>query len=118
MKKTLLIFSLLAFAIVAKSQNTTIMKIDGVVIEEFKSVDENGTDITSYRRLTNKQVRDYIEKIKQENDWKAERLERYKDEKQMYQSMIKDVNERIEKTQAEIQDNKRRIEEYRNILNR
>ena len=118
MKKTLLIFGLIAMGLVSKCQSTTIMKIDSVVIEEFKSVDENGTDITSYRRLTNKQVREYIEKIKAENYWKVERLERYKDEKQMYNSMLKDVNERIEKTQAEIHDNKRRIEEYRNILNR
>ena len=118
MKKTLIIFGFFLASIAAYSQATTIMKIDTVILEEFKSVDEAGTSITSYRRLTKKEAKDYIEKIKTENDWKAERLERYKDEKQMYNSMLKDVNERIEKTQAEIHDNKRRIEEYRNILNR
>jgi hypothetical protein len=72
MKKTLLIFGFILVGLSMYSQTlTTIMKIDTVILEEFKTTDEAGTAITSYRRLTNKEAKAYIEKIKGRKNVKA-----------------------------------------------
>lgn len=118
MKKSLLILGILAFAIIANSQTTTIMQIDTVIVEEFKQTDEAGLEITSYRRLTRKEVRDYIEKIKLQNDYKADQLQMINLEIEMINDRLKSAKEQKEKLRAEIDDNKRRMNEYRNLINR
>ena len=119
MKKTFLIFGLLLAGLYSYSQTlTTIMKIDTVILEEFKTTDEAGTAITSYRRLTNKEAKAYIEKIKGYNDDKAMNLEMVNMEINILNDRLKAAKSEKDRLQQEIQDNKRRIEEYRNIINR
>jgi peptidoglycan hydrolase CwlO-like protein len=119
MKKTLLIIGLLLVGLSMYSQTlTTIMKIDTVILEEFKTTDEAGTAITSYRRLTNEQARAYIEKIKGYNDDKADQLEMVNMEIDILNDRLKSAKSEKDRLQMEIQDNKRRIEEYKNIINR
>jgi len=119
MKKTFLIFALLLVGLFSYSQTlTTIMKIDTVILEEFKTTDDAGTEITSYRRLTNKDVKAYIEKIKGYNDDKAMNLEMVNMEINILNDRLKSAKSEKDRLQMEIQDNKRRIDEYRNIINR
>ena len=119
MKKTLLIFGFLLVGLSMYSQTlTTIMKIDTVIMEEFKTVDEAGTAITSYRRLTNEQARAYIEKIKGYNDDKVDQLQMVNMEINILVDRLKYAKDEKDRLQMEIQDNKRRIDEYRNIINR
>lgn len=119
MKKTLLIFVILLACMAAYSQTlTTIMKIDTVILEEFKTTDEAGTAITSYRRLTNKKAKAYIDKIKGYNDDKADQLEMVDMEINILNDRLKAAKAEKDRLQMEIADNKRRIDEYRNIINR
>jgi len=56
--------------------------------------------------------------LQTENERLTERLERYKDEKEMYNRQIKDTTDREKQDKDQITDNKRRIKEFREILNR
>ena len=119
MKKIIFIIGFLLACLFSYSQTlTTIMKIDTVILEEFKTTDEAGTAITSYRRLTNKEAKAYIEKIKGYNDDKADQLEMVNMEINILNDRLKSAKSEKDRLQMEIQDNKRRIEEYRNIINR
>jgi len=118
MKKTLLLIVFLFAGLVGFGQKTTIMLLDSTIVEEFRTVDKNQTDIVSYRRLTKKQVREYIDKIQIANDLKAQELEFLKDEENMHTQQLNDVKERRKTVSDEIADNKRRIKEFRKILNR
>lgn len=119
MKKTFLIFGFILACAAAYSQTlTTIMKIDTVILEEFKTTDEAGTAITSYRRLTNKEAKAYIEKIKGYNDDKTDQLEMVNMEINILTDRLKATKSEKERLQTEIRDNKRRIDEYRKIINK
>jgi len=59
MKKHFLLIIFLFAGMVGFGQKTTIMLLDSTVVEEFRTVDENGTDITSYRRLSKKTTQDF-----------------------------------------------------------
>ena len=120
MKKIFLLFAL-AFAITGFSQvkidPSTILLIDTTVVEEFRTLDTDGTSVTSYRRVTRQQINEYINKIQEHNDFNRELIDRSNDEIQMYNSMLKDARERKEKLQAEIKENDRRLEAYKLLKN-
>lgn len=113
--KAIILFFLTMTGFAATAQST-IMKIDTVILEEFKTTDDAGTQITSYRRLTKKDARAYIEKIKAYNDEKADRLEMVNMEISILNDRLKATKAEKDRLQMEIQDNKRRIDEYKLLI--
>lgn len=99
-----------------QTDTSAIVLINDIVVEEFKTTDQDGQPVTSYRRVDRAQVKDYIERIKFDISAKHESLEMMKNEKMMYESMLQDLQVRRDKLQAEIQENKRRIEVYKSYL--
>jgi len=119
MKKILFILGFILACLFSYGQaQTTIMKIDTVIVEEFRTTDDAGTPITSYRRLTKKEAKDYIEKIRLQNDYKIDQLQMTNTEIEILNDRLKNTKEQKQKLQEEIMDNKRRIDEYKTILNR
>jgi chromosome segregation ATPase len=122
MKKILFILAFILAVLIVHGQkeitlDTSVIHLfDKTIIEEFKTIDKDGNQLTSYRRMDKKSAKDYIEKIRQENETLQERLEMFKSEAAMYKSMMDDMVARRAEVQATIQENKRRIEEYKKYL--
>lgn len=96
---------------------STIVLINNTVVEEFRTLDPDGNQITSYRRVTKAQINEYIKKIQADNDFKKELIDRTNDEIAMYASMNKEAKERKDKLLAEIKENQRRLEAYKLMKN-
>jgi len=117
MKKILfigLIFG--AFSAFGQTDSSVIHLFDQTIVEEFKSLDKDGNEVTSYRRMDRQKAGEYIERIRAENQSLQERLEMFRNEEKMYKSMMDDMKARKAEVQATIQENKRRIEEYKKYL--
>jgi hypothetical protein len=122
MKKILFILAFILSVLIVHGQkeitlDTSVIHLfEKTIVEEFKSIDKDGNEVTSYRRMEQSNAKDYIVKIQLENEALLERLEMFKNEEKMYKSMMDDMVARRSEVQATIQENKRRIEEYKKYL--
>ena len=116
--KKILFIGMIFGALSASGQiDTSVIHLfDQTIVEEFKSLDKDGNEVTSYRRMDRANAKDYIDRIRAENQSLQERLEMFRNEETMYKSMMDDMKARRAEVHATIQENKRRIEEYKKYL--